>query len=146
MVNHLLVLFARDLQALATEVQQYPSDDALWILPPGIANSGGNLVLHLCGNLRHYIGFRLSGISYQRDRPAEFSHRGLTRAELLAGIELAQTAVASLASLEPARLEEIYPEEVLGKPMTTGFFLIHLYGHLRYHLGQVNYHRRLTGV
>ena len=143
MLKQLLSLFDRDLSLLAKEVGLYANDESLWALAPGIANSGGNLVLHLCGNLRHYIGFHLGGIEYRRDRVAEFSVRGLSRAELLARIEVARQAVATLATLDAARLDETFPEEALGFPMTVGFFLIHLNGHLRYHTGQVNYHRRL---
>jgi hypothetical protein len=52
----------------------------------------------------------------------------------------------TLPTLTSAVLEETYPLEVLGYPMSTQYFLIHLYGHLNYHLGQVNYHRRLVAV
>ena len=145
MLTLLLQLYDRDLTLLATEVTLYPSDDSLWQVVPGTSNSGGNLVLHLCGNLRHYIGFRLGQVDYRRDRPAEFATRGLSRRELLTLIELARQAVATaLSSIPAARLDELYPEEVLGSPMALGFFLIHLDGHLRYHTGQINYHRRLV--
>ena len=143
MLQHFHTLFDRDLTLLAKEVKLYPTDESLWTAAPGIANSGGTLVLHLCGNLRHYLGFRLGGLDYQRDRPAEFSRRGVARPDLFAEIELARQAIASLGHLTPERLDDTYPEEVLGAPMTVGFFLIHLNGHLRYHTGQVNYHRRL---
>ncbi len=143
MLKQLLFFFDRDLTLLAKEVGLYANDEWVWALAPGILNSGGTLVLHLCGNLRHYIGFQLGGIDYQRDRPAEFSVRGLPRADLLERIEVARQAVATLATLDSARLDETFPEEVLGFPMTVGFFLIHLNGHLRYHTGQLNYHRRL---
>ncbi len=143
MLKDLTALFDRDLTALAKEVSLYPSDEALWREAPGIANPGGNLVLHLCGNLRHYIGFQLGNIEYTRDRPAEFSTRNLTREQLLRHVETARTAVRTLENMTSDSLEQTYPENVLGQPMTTGFFLIHLYGHLRYHAGQVNYHRRL---
>ena len=145
MLKDLTTLFDRDLNTLAKEVSSYPSDEALWREAPGIANPAGNLVLHLCGNLRHYIGFQLGNIGYTRDRPAEFSTRNLTREQLLDLLATARAAVRTLENLTPERLEETYPENVLGQPMTTGFFLIHLYGHLRYHAGQVNYHRRLLG-
>lgn len=145
MLTHLLQLYDRDLTLLATEVTLYPSDESLWKVVPGTSNSGGNLVLHLCGNLRHYIGFRLGQVDYRRDRPAEFATRGLSRGELLTLIELARQAVATaLSSIPAARLDELYPEEVLGSPVALGFFLIHLDGHLRYHTGQINYHRRLV--
>ena len=145
MLTHLLQLYDRDLTLLATEVNLYPSDESLWKMLPGTTNSGGNLVLHLCGNLRHFIGFRLGHVDYRRDRPAEFASRGLSRGELLTLIELARQAVATaLSTIPAARLDELYPEEVLGAPMAVGFFLIHLDGHLRYHTGQINYHRRLV--
>ena len=143
MLTHLLQLYDRDLTLLATEVNLYPSDESLWKVATGTTNSGGNLVLHLCGNLRHFIGFRLGQMDYQRDRPAEFALRGLARTELLEQIELARQGVATALSAMPtARLDDIYPEAVLGAPMAVGFFLIHLNGHLRYHTGQINYHRR----
>lgn len=145
MLPHLLQLYDRDLTALATEVNLYPSDESLWKVSPGITNSGGNLVLHLCGNLRHYIGFLVGQVDYRRDRPAEFALRDLARTVLLAQIELARQGVASALSAMPAaRLDDIYPEEVLGSPIAVGYFLIHLNGHLRYHTGQINYHRRLV--
>jgi uncharacterized damage-inducible protein DinB len=40
-------------------------------------------------------------------------------------------------------LADEYPIVVFKDKMTTGYFLIHLVGHLGYHLGQINYHRRL---
>ena len=145
MLTPLLQLYDRDLTLLATEVNLYPSDESLWQVIPGTTNSGGNLVLHLCGNLRHYIGFRLGQVDYRRDRPAEFASRDLSRGDLIALIELARQAVATaLSTIPSARLDELYPEEVFGSPMTVGFFLIHLNGHLRYHTGQINYHRRLV--
>ena len=143
MLTHLLELYDRDLTLLANEVNLYPSDESLWTILAGTTNSGGNLVLHLCGNLRHYIGFRLGHVDYRRDRPAEFALRGLSRAELLARIDLARQAISTaLASLSPAQLDGLYPEEVMGKPVSVGLFLLHLNGHLRYHTGQINYHRR----
>ena len=143
MLAHLLELYDRDLTLLAKEVNLYLSDESLWKVIPGTTNSGGNLVLHLCGNLRHYIGFRLGQVDYRRDRPAEFASHGLSRGDLLTLIDLARQAVATALSTLPAdRLDELYLEEVLGAPRAVGFFLIHLNGHLRYHTGQVNYHRR----
>ncbi len=134
-------LFDRDLRRLLKEIAAFPSDGALWETGPGVTNSGGNLVLHLEGNLKEYIGRQIGGIAYTRDRPAEFATKGLTRQELTARIEEARERV--LASLPKADLESIYPENVLGAPMTTRHFLTHLYGHLNYHLGQINYLRRL---
>ena len=66
----------RDLAQLRGEVEAYPDDASLWRLHPGIFNSGGGgggLVLHLTGNLLHFIGAVLGGSGYVRDRDAEFA-------------------------------------------------------------------------
>jgi hypothetical protein len=79
-----------------------------------------------------------------RDRPKEFASRNIPKAMLIQEIRKTREAVSTtLHKLDAVSLEKLYPEEVLGYPMTTAYFLIHLHGHLNYHLGQINYHRRL---
>ena len=135
----------RDLQALAREVEAYPDDASLWQLPEGVINSAGTLVLHLTGNIQHFIGARLAGTGFVRDRPAEFSARGVSRAALLRQIEAARSAVRSAAErLTGEALELDYPEGVGGMRVVTGEYLIHLVSHFDYHLGQVDYHRRVV--
>ncbi len=135
----------RDLRALAREVEAYPDDAALWQLPEGVLNSGGTLVLHLAGNIQHFLGAGLAGTGYVRDRPAEFSARGVPRAALLRQIEAARSAVRSTAEkLAGDALELDYPAVVGGMRVATGEYLIHLVSHFAYHLGQVDYHRRLV--
>ena len=138
-------LFARDLDRLSTQVESYPTDADLWITRPGITNSAGNLTLHLCGNLRHFIGGTLGLTGYLRDREREFSATGLTREDLLDEISAAKSdTTVTLEYFAAERLEETYPLEVLGRAdMRVSFFLLHLLGHLNYHLGQIDYHRRL---
>lgn len=138
-------MISRDLQALKRELEAYPDERDLWKTPPGIANSAGTLALHLCGNLQHFIGAKLGGSGYVRNRPQEFAARDVPRAELarLADVTLAAVERA-LAALDDAGLERAYPEPVAGFTVKTGDFLIHLVGHLDYHLGQVDYHRRLV--
>ena len=141
-IRHVL---ARDLRALAREVDAYPDDDALWRTAPGITNSAGTLALHLAGNLEHFIGAVLGGTGYVRDRDAEFSTRDLTRAEARGRIEAAAKSVdATLAQLESAQWEAEYPAPVGGRKLGTGVFLVHLATHLAYHLGQIDYHRRMV--
>jgi hypothetical protein len=143
-VETLLKLFDRDLLRLEEEISLYPSEESIWKLSGDIKNTAGNLCLHLCGNLQHYIGGNLGRISYQRNRDNEFSAHGLTRAELIAEVQKTrQTVRESLETLKPSILETEYPEKVYDYPMTTGYFLIHLTAHLSYHLGQINYHRRM---
>lgn len=50
---------------------------------------------------------------------------------------------SALDKLSQGDLEKDYQTEALAYKMTTGYFLIHLLSHLNYHLGQINYHRRL---
>lgn len=139
----LLALFLRDLDHVRQELQAYPAEALMWKTTPAISNSAGNLALHVAGNLQHFIGAVLGNSGYVRNRNAEFENQ-LPVSEVLAELEAAETALrAVLPALSPSQLAAQYPLEVFGKPMTTGWFLLHLQGHLNYHLGQINYHRRL---
>lgn len=135
----------RDLRAVAREVEAYPDDELLWRAVPGLPNSGGTLALHLAGNLQHYVGAVLGGTDYVRDRDAEFSSRGLTRGAVQAHVDAAVEAVdTSLTTLTAEQLEAPYPELVVGRAVGTADFLVHLVAHLGYHLGQLDYHRRMV--
>ena len=137
-------IFERDLGKLQAEVRQYSNEKDLWKKKGEISNSAGNLTLHIVGNLKHFIGAVLGGIEYVRDRDLEFADVDVSRDVLLAAID--ETALAvndTLSKLTPADLEKQYPINVFGHPMTTEFFVVHLATHLDYHLGQINYHRRL---
>ena len=138
-------ILLRDLATLRREVEAYGRESDLWTCPAGIANSAGTLALHLAGNLRHFIGAQLGGTGYVRDRDAEFNDRNVPRAVLISHIEDAARAVdQTLRTLPEARLAEPYPLEVGGTRPETGLFLQHLATHFAYHLGQVDYHRRLV--
>ncbi len=136
-------LFERDLERLQKELELTP-DELLWQVSGQINNSPGNLFLHIAGNLQHFIGAILGESGYVRDREGEFGKKGLSKAALMKDLESAKTIIQqTLEKLEPAKLDEIYPLEVFGYPMTTGYFLIHLNSHLNYHFGQINYFRRM---
>ena len=138
-------LILRELRAMRREVDAYPNDGAPWRMLPGLPNSGGTLVLHCAGNLQHFVGAVLGGTGYVRDRAAEFSRREVPRSELRAELDRAIAAVEqTFAALEPADLDRPYPGEVGGRIFTTDIFLGHLAVHLAYHLGQLDYHRRLV--
>ena len=137
-------LFNRDLDRLLTEVKAYKKEENLWLVHGEIANTAGNLTLHLCGNLKHFIGAILGGSSYIRQRDDEFNLKDVKRSALISQIKETKKSVSeALAELSDPKLDEIYPVNVFGKEMTTVHFLVHLQGHLNYHLGQINYHRRL---
>jgi hypothetical protein len=146
LIDSFVFLFERELDKLEAEIRQYPDEASVWKLEGDIKNPGGNLCLHLCGNLQQYIGEQLGHSGYQRNRPLEFSARGVSRAQLLNEVQKTKVVVsATLKKLDDESIRQMYPEEVLGYPMTTVFFLTHLLAHLGYHLGQINYHRRLIG-
>lgn len=140
-------IIVRDLRALGRELEAYPSEEAVWAVPPGVANSAGTLTLHLVGNIQHFIGAQLGRSGYRRDRDAEFTTRDTTRAELGRAIEGTIAMIeATLPALGEEQLAEPFPMEVAGVRVRTDDFLVHLAVHLGYHLGQVDYHRRLTGA
>jgi uncharacterized damage-inducible protein DinB len=140
----LLQLFQRDLEKLKTEISSFKDEKNIWELSGDIKNSAGNLCLHLCGNLQHFIGAVLGNSGYIRNRDAEFTRKDVPIRELVAEIELTIKVVEkTLKELEEEILQKTYPINVLGFEMTTEFFLTHLTTHLNYHLGQINYHRRL---
>lgn len=140
-------LLLRELRAVRHEIEAYPDDASPWIEVPGMPNTGGNLALHVAGNLRLFVGKHLGGIDYVRDRDAEFARRAGTRAELLAGIDAALDAVArGLALARAEALAGPYPEVFGERRIATEMFLGHLVAHLAFHLGQLDYHRRaVTG-
>ncbi len=136
-------LFKRDLKRLSKELSLYTKEDDLWVVKGEIANSAGNLALHLCGNLQHFIGAILTDSGFERDRPFEFSGRvSLVKLEQ----EMEKTDRVVCAYLDAVSKEELgqeFPSQPFGYPMTASEFIFHLYGHFNYHLGQINYHRRL---
>jgi uncharacterized damage-inducible protein DinB len=135
----------RDLDALVRELEAFPDEAAVWAHPPGAPNSAGTLALHVAGNLRHFIGATLGDTGYQRDRPTEFAARDLPRSELVAPLRTARDEVdATLRGLDPAALAEPFPAPFGTTHLTVGQALIHLATHLSYHLGQVDYCRRIT--
>jgi hypothetical protein len=129
-------LLLRDLAAMRREVEQYPNDESLWKAVPGLTNAGGNLVLHICGNLQHFIGTVLGGTGYARNRDAEFIRRGLTRVQLTHELDNTIGAVSNtLSTLSASKLEGLFPQDLGGSHVPTDTWL-----------GQVDYHRRcVTG-
>lgn len=146
-VSNIRIIALRDLNDIRKEIEAYPDDASLWKKVPGITNPGGNLALHLAGNMRHYIAVVLCNSSYVRDRDAEFSVTGLTRKEILKRVDEAVAEVDNaLSQLTDADLEKPYPGLDEFK-LFTGQFLIHCLAHMGYHLGQMDYHRRIvTGM
>jgi hypothetical protein len=138
-------VFGRDLDALAGQIGSYPDDESVWRVGGTVKNAAATLALHAAGNLEHFIGAALGGTGYVRDRDAEFSARGLSRAEILGRIAHCQESVLStLTGLSDEEVRAPYPGEEPShlRGASTHFFLVYLASHLAWHLGQVDYHRR----
>lgn len=144
LIDTLKSLFSRDLAKLKAEIELYQNEEKIWHVEENIANSAGNLCLHLVGNLKTFIGAEFGASGYVRNRELEFSTKDVPRAVLLDQIsETAQIVDATLDRLTAERLQADSPVQFFDKPVSTEYFLVHLASHLAYHLGQINYHRRL---
>lgn len=137
-------LYRRDLEKLRQEIGLYRDESLMWKVDGDVTNSAGNLCQHLIGNLNHFIGAQLGKSGYVRQRELEFSTQETSREELFTQIAATIEVVANtLDRLTDSDLAADYPLVVFKEKMTTGWFLIHLATHLSYHLGQINYHRRI---
>lgn len=146
LIQTLKSLFNRDLKKLKSEIGLYQNEDKLWYTSDKISNSAGNLCLHLIGNLNTYIGAEFGNTNYVRQRDLEFSLKNIPKVELLQKIEETIIVVEdSLDKLTEEDLEKEYSILVFAEKTSTEYFLLHLITHLAYHLGQINYHRRLLG-
>jgi hypothetical protein len=140
----LISLYRRDLQKLKREVSLYKNEKNLWLVKEDLSNSAGNLCLYLVGNLNHFIGVVIGQTGYVRQREQEFSQKNVSVETMTLQIDQTIAMIETvLNGLEDSEFKKNYPIEVFGKPMTTEYFLVHLSTHLSYHLGQINYHRRL---
>ncbi|MCB0687916.1 MAG: DUF1572 family protein [Saprospiraceae bacterium] len=140
----IITLFQRDLSRLKKEISLYHNEHKIWCVENEIPNSAGNLCLHLVGNLNSFIGNVLGHTGYQRQREQEFQRKDIPRAELIQMVDdTIKVVTKALENLDENDLQNEYPVQVFEKKTSTEFFLIHLTTHLGYHLGQINYHRRL---
>lgn len=144
--NDFCELFKRDLKKVKIEIESYQNDDIIWIIEGEINNSAGNLALHICGNLKHFIGAQLANTGYERKRDFEFEGQ-VSREELISEVDTTiQVMEKAFEMITVDTLNSNYPLEPFGYKMSNFYFLNHLLGHLNYHLGQINYHRRLIGI
>ena len=144
LIETLKSLFTRDLLRLRSEIELYKKEDNIWKIEKNISNSAGNLCLHLIGNLNAHIGKEIGKTGYIRNRDLEFSLKNVLQKELLSRIDETILMVkTALDNLDEGNLTSEYPVLVFDKKTSTEYMLVHLATHLAYHLGQINYHRRL---
>ncbi len=143
----LMEILDSDLNKLKKEINLYTDEKDIWVIKGEIANSAGNLCLHLLGNINHTIGHLIGNTGYQRNRDLEFSDKNVPRTELNNRIDATIEIVKkSLPKLKDEDINKPYPVQVGGKLRDNGFALIYFCNHFNYHLGQINYHRRLINL
>jgi len=146
MIAAITSLFERDLNKLVEEINLYKNEEDLWKTEEGISNSGGNLALHLVGSLNHFIGATLGNTGYVRERDKEFSLKNIPRSQIVQDIKNTIEVINNvLPHLTEEDLKKDFPVPVGNKTSSMFYTLIFFESHLSYHLGQVNYHRRLIG-
>lgn len=133
--------YERDIRKLMEEVKLFKDEENLWKKVGHLPNCSGNLVLHIIGNLNHFVGAALAHTGYVRDRESEFTRKGVPINDLITGLEELIPIVRR--GIPTADLNAEYPLVFDGSKRTTGYMLVHLLAHLNYHLGQVNYLRRV---
>ncbi|MEO6883034.1 MAG: DinB superfamily protein [Bacteroidia bacterium] len=143
--QNLASIYKRDLTKLKEEIQAYHSENEMWKISGEIKNSGGNLTLHLIGNLNHFIGFALGNTGYIREREKEFSEKNIPVTKILVDIDNTILMIEkTFFSMTEHDFQKKYPLSTPLKEPSVEEFMLHLHVHLNYHLGQINYHRRLV--
>jgi uncharacterized damage-inducible protein DinB len=137
-----------ELEKLRDQVRELaaPLDEAaFWTKPTDPGNSFGHLVLHLTGNLHHFVGAQLGGSGYVRDREREFTETDHpTKAAALAGLdEAVATFRRVVGGLDAERLAAPHPTERFGAVLPA---LLALLTHFALHRGQMSYIARLVAA
>lgn len=146
-MNSFKQLYLNFLNSLRDEISSYKEPENIWLLKGSISNTPGNLCLHVCGNLNHFFGAVIGNTGYIRERDLEFSKKILSREELINDIEQTKIMIGKIFDgLTPDDINKIYPINKFGENVTYGFIFSRLVSHLSYHLGQINYHRRITDL
>lgn len=141
---NIITLFENDLNKLANEISLFKDEKSLWETKDGITNSAGTLALHLIGNLNHFIGKTLGDTNYVRNRDEEFSLRNIPKEKIISDInDLKETIKNTLSNLSPEDLQKDFPIKIREEVFSKQMMIVYLLAHLNYHLGQINYLRRM---
>ena len=114
------------------------NDEQIWWRPNEQTNSVGNLTLHICGAVMHFLCRGVGGQKYLRDRPAEFATRALQRPELIAKLdEMVSKAEETFAGLNGSRLRDDSTEPAYYSTVFEDLFGVAI--HMAVHTGQIVY-------
>jgi hypothetical protein len=142
--SELASLYERDLRKLIEEIMSFKNEGNLWKTYGTIKNSGGNLALHIIGGLNFLIGTTLAHTGYIRNREQEFTDKGIDRKLIVQQLEeLIPMMNQTVNALTPEQMESPYPRFFDKENATVSYVITQLLLHLNYHLGQVNYLRRV---
>ncbi len=145
LLGDLKVLYLREIATLERELDLYPDDASVWKELPGLPNSAGNLFLHLAGSLQHFFGATFGKTLYERNREAEFNKRNVSYSDLKQELSRAkQSVIAAFDNLTEDSLTQIFPVQFADATFSTRLTLLQFLSHLAYHLGQIDYHRRVV--
>ena len=145
MLNNILANFyERDIRKLIEEVNLFKNEEDLWRITGSVKNSCGNLVLHVIGGMNYLIGTTLAHTKYVRNREQEFIQKNVKRTELISQLEALIIIInRTLSALTAEQMEAEYPIFFDKAKTSVTYVLVQLLAHLNYHLGQVNYLRRI---
>lgn len=137
-------MYTRDLRKVIDEIMLFKDEENVWKTVGSVKNSAGNLALHLTGGLNHFIGATLGKTGYVRNRDLEFAAKGVPRQEIVANIEkLIPVISATLNNLTEEQMNAEFPIFFDKPNVATYYVMTQLSLHLNYHLGQINYIRRV---
>ncbi len=113
--------------------------EKLFVKPFPFGNSIGHLILHLTGNLNHYIGAKIAGTGYVRDRPLEFTDPSPPTAEVaLQNFRSAVDLVAQAIRTQTDAEWQLPIKEELPAETRFGLVLVCV-AHINNHVGQMAY-------
>lgn len=145
LLEELKAFLLRDIASVERELDLYPDEESIWKNLPGLPNSGGNLILHLAGGTQYFFGSALASTGYLRNREAEFSKKDIPRSDLTKELHDARQAVlAGFATMTEEKLEQPFPARITDTDLSARLTILQLVTHLAYHLGQLDYHRRMV--
>lgn len=141
---NILDLYEKDLDKLIEELNLFKKEKDIWKTKGDVKNSAGNLALHLIGNLNHFIGRTLGNTDFIRKRDDEFSLKDIPREKLIEQIKDVKEVIKNtLPAISEEDMKKEFPLKIGENVFTTETLLAFLLAHLNYHLGQVNYLRRM---
>jgi len=142
--NDIHFFYQRDIQRVIDEIALFKDEANIWKICGSTKNSAGNLALHLIGGLNYLIGTNLFHTGYVRNRDAEFTTKGIEKEQLIEQLkELNSMIGKAISSLTEEQLDSSFPIFFDKENATVNYVLIQLLLHLNYHLGQINYLRRI---